>query len=100
MVNKSGIGMEATEEIKRKVEATVKIMTALAEFDGKGALETLTGCLISIMATTAKDGKEAEIVDDVIKELKDGIEFMKKTKPLVGKINDIVNHLKNNPNLN
>lgn len=86
--------MEAAEEIKKKIEASVKIMMALTEFDGKMAIETLTGVLISIVTVPANKGKEEEIMDSVIKTLKSGMKFMKHTKPITNAIDAIIGQLK------
>lgn len=94
-----------TGEIKKKMEASIKIMMALAEFDGKEAIEILTGVLISIVTVAANKGKEEEIMDSIINALKDGMEFVKNTPPINIPLDAIVEQLKgkhvgSNPNMN
>lgn len=74
--------MGPTEELKKEMEAVVNIMLVLEGFDGRKAIEILTGALASIITTTANKGKEEEIIQSVIKELKDGTEDMKNMKPM------------------
>ncbi len=97
MNNKPGINMEHVEEIKKEMQVIVKIMLELEEFSGRKAVEILTGALCSIITTTANDGKQDEIVEAIIKELKAGIKAVETIKPMVA----IIGQLKNkNPNLN
>ena len=83
------------EEIRKEAEAIVKIIFELAEFNGRKAIAILTGVLCSIISAIANDGKQDEIVEVVIDELKSGVKLMKNTNPIAGKITAIISHLKN-----
>ena len=96
MENKSGINIKDAEEIKKKVDASLKITMVLAGCDGKMAIEVLTGILVSVITMTANKGKEGDVVDEVTKALKDGVELMKNVKPMAGAIAAIIGQLQKN----
>ena len=74
--------VKSAEDTKREMKAVVDIMLILERFGSKMAVGILTGILASIISTNANAGKQDEIVDTVIKELKDAIKLMGKIPPM------------------
>jgi hypothetical protein len=73
--------MEPTEDVKKEMTAVANIMFTLKEFGGQNAIEILTGVLCAIISATANAGKETEITDAVIKQLKRNKNEMKNMNP-------------------